>query len=150
MIRLKTEKEKIIWLVKPGSMAAANNQDAGIVPFDGLITAVMAQCGVVGTDGTGSPTADILVDLNKNGTTFVGTTKITFTHTALLVTPSSYGSLVGLAPVAVSKGDVLSLDTDVVLNGTTPVQPLNFSVAIKVSRVRGGGNPAAIITGSLE
>ena len=148
MIHLKNEAEVLLVLSDLGAAAAAIDQSADIVPFDGVITAVLAQEGVVGVDGTGAPTQDVLYDVNKNNTTLIAT-KLTWTHTALGVAPSSYGSFVGVAPIAVSKGDVISLDCDQILNGTTPTQPKNLVVTLKITRSR-APRPANIITGSLE
>ena len=150
MIKMKNVAYELVSLSAKGAASAADNLDAQQVPITGFVTAVLCQCGVVGTDGTGSPTQDLLVDIKKNGTSIVGTTKITFTHTALAVNPNSYGSLVGAAPIAVSVGDVLSLQITQILNGTSPTQPLNVTVFLRIERARGGGNPAQVITGALE
>jgi hypothetical protein len=150
MISLKELKDDILTLSAKGALTAADNLDAQPITLDGFITAVLVQCGVVGVDGTGSPTQDVRIDIKQNGTSIVGATKITFTHTALAVTPNSYGTLVGLAPIAVSKGDVLSLQCTQILNGTSPTQPLNLCASLRIQRARGGGIPSAIITGALE
>lgn len=150
MITMKETKCALLTLSAKGSATAADNLDAEIVPFDGFIDALLVQCGVIGVDGTGAPTQDMTVDIKKNGTSVVDATKITFTHTALLIGPSSYGSIVGLAPIAVLKGDVISLQIVQILNGTSPTQAVNLSAAVRVSRARGGGVPAQVITGSVS
>lgn len=150
MITFDNNKDDILTLSAKGSLTAADNLDAQPVTLAGVISAINVQCGVAGVDGTGSPTQDVLVDIKKNGTTIVGTTKITFTHATIGAKPSSYGSLVGVAPIAVAEGDVLSLQCTQILNGTSPTQPINLSVALRIQRVRGGGVPAAIVTGQLE
>lgn len=150
MITLKNLKDDILTLSAKGALTLADNLDAQPITMNGFITAVNVQCGVKGTDGTGSPTQDVLIDIKQNGTSIVGTTKITFTHTALAVTPNSYGSLVGVAPIAVSVGDVLSLQCTQILNGTSPTQPLNLCAVVRISRARGGSSPAQVITGAVE
>lgn len=147
MIRLKNMRDQVIELKALGSAAAGNDKGVAIIPFDGFIVGLMAQFGVVGVDGTGSPTQDVKVDINKNEVTLVGTTKVSWDHTALAVAPTSYGSLVAAAPISVSRGDIISFDYDQVLNGTSPTQPVNFVIAIKVSRGQ-GPLPAALVLGS--
>lgn len=146
-IKVKNQQDFIVWLAKPGSLAAANDVDAAVVPFASSLVAVLARNGTTGTDGTGAPTQDILIDVNKNGTTILASTKLTWTHTALARAPSSYGSFVGLAPVAFAKGDTLSFDVDQILNGTTPVQPLNFSIGLVFRRY--GSLPGAVATDTV-
>jgi len=150
VITIKETKSSLITLSQKGSSSAVDNIDCEIIPFDGFIDAIIAQFGVAGTDGTGAPTQDVLYDIKKNGTSIVGATKITWAHAANAAAPSSYGTLVGVAPIAVLKGDVLSLQCTQILNGTSPTQPLNACFRLRVSRARGGAVPAQIITGSVS
>lgn len=149
MITLSRMKDYVLQLAAKGALTAADNLDAKQIPINGFIVAVNVQCGVIGVDGTGSPTQDITVDIKKNGTSIVGATKITFTHATLGVKPSSYGTLVGLAPVAVAVGDVITLQGVQILNGTTPTQPLNLTATLRISRAI-NGLPGAILTGVLS
>ena len=149
MIALKNLKDDILTLTAKGALSVADNLDAQPVTLTGYLTAIQVQCGVVGVDGTGSPTQDVIVDIKKNGTTIMATNKIKFTHTSLAVTPNTYGDLAGAAPIAVSRGDVFTLQCTQILNGTSPTQPLNLCVALRISR-NANGNPAQIITGKLE
>lgn len=146
MIKNSDKADFIIPLKKAGSLAAAADVDAAVVPFASHLVAVLARNGTAGVDGTGTPTQDVLIDVNKNGTTLIST-KLTWTHTALGRAPSSYGSFASLLPPAFAKGDTVSFDVDQVLNGDTPTQPTNFGVDL-VFRRR-GSLPAAVLTDSV-
>lgn len=150
MITFDNLKDDIVTLSAKGSLTVADNLDAQPVTLTGVISALLVQSGVAGVDGTGAPTQNILIDIKKNGASIVGATKISFTHTALGVNPNSYGSLVGLAPISVTEGDVLSLQCTQILNGTAPTQPINLSAALRIQRLRGGEFPAALVLGALE
>lgn len=104
--------------------------------------------GVVGVDGTGSPTTNVIVDILKNGTSIFTTTKINFAHATPAVTPSSYGDLVTLAPVTFAAGDVLSIDITTIYNGTSPTQPINLTVGLLLARAN-APLPALTVTGSF-
>jgi len=126
MIKLRNMDHALIELVAPGTVTAAADKDAAIVPFNGFITNIYANC-VSG--GTG-PTASI-ADVNKNGTTiFAAATKVTFAATTGVATYSAQN----VDPTPVSAGDVLSLDVD-----SVSTSPKGLVVAILVSRTNPGG-----------
>src|SRR5581483_2081640 len=125
MIKMRNEAEHLIVLRKAGAAAVANDIDQVSVPYDGYLKAVYAVFGVMGTDGTGSPTQDVIADLKKNGTSiFSGAGKLNWTHANQLGTantPSpadSYGALT-TNPPALKKGDFIRLDITQILNGTS-------------------------------
>jgi hypothetical protein len=141
MFKLKNIADYPLYLRQAGALTAANEVDAVIIPDDGYIDAVLCRSGVIAVAGGA---ADGLIDVNLNGTTVLATTKITFDHTTASKTPS-YGDFVGLAPIAVSKGDVLSIDVDQTFNGGTA--PMNVTLAFRFRRKT---SPlAAMLTDSL-
>ena len=142
MIKLKNKADFILTLWQAGALTAANDVSAEIVPDDGYLDAVLASVGYIGIAGGAN---DVLVDINKNNVSLISSTPITFSHTTAAAAPSSYGDFATMAPIAVSKGDVLSLDVDQTFNGGTP--PNNLVVAFRFRRKT---SPAAIVlTGTL-
>lgn len=141
MIAIKNLGEYYVVLKKAGAATAANKLDSFTVPANGYIKAISAAYGVMGTDGTGSPTQDIQIDVKKNGTSvFVSAaTSIIFTH-ALQVgtanTPYRADSVGALTtnPTAVNAGDMLQIDSLQILNGTSPTQPTDLCVWIVLTR----------------
>jgi hypothetical protein len=140
MIRLKGTGEVVFTLKKSGSAASANNIDNLVAPFAGHIAAVYASFGVMGTDGTGAPTQDVIADIKKNGTSiFSGATKLNWTHASQAGTANTsiaadnIGALTN-NPTAVKKGDFLRLDITQILNGTSPTQPTDLTVVIVLTR----------------
>lgn len=140
MIKIKNEQELIFELRKAGAAAVANDIDNIVAPANGFIKAVFAAFGVMGTDGSGAPTQDVIADLKKNGTSiFSGATKINFSHAKQLGTANTpiladnYGAL-SSNPVPVNKGDFLRLDITQILNGTSPVQPTDLVVYVVFAR----------------
>lgn len=143
-------------LRKAGSAAVAADIDNFNAPFNGFISSVFCSFGRMGTDGTGAPTQDVLVDILKNGTTiFSGATKINFTHAGQLGTAntptlaSAYAALTA-NPTAVTKGDKISISITQILNGTAPVQPLDLTVHIVLAKKLGQSQPAAMLGGSVD
>lgn len=141
MIDIKNLGEYYVLVKKLGSASVANKLDFFTVPAAGYIRAISASYGVMGTDGTGSPTQDVQIDVKKNGTSiFVSAaTSILFTHANQLGTantPAVADSVGALAtnPTAVAKGDMLQIDCLQILNGTSPVQPTDLSVVIVLTR----------------
>lgn len=155
MIKVRNLGEERIELQKAGVAASANNVDNFIVPYAGYIKAVMAGFGTMGTDGTGSPTQDIVLDIKKNGTSiFSGATKINFSHAKQVGTANTpiladnFGALT-TNPTLVNKGDFLRLDITQLLNGTSPVQPSDLIVHVVIAR--GPTSPsAAMLTGKVD
>lgn len=143
MLKLKNQADYILHLRQPGALTAGNDVDATIIPDDGYIYGILCQAGVIGVAGGAN---DGLIDVNVNGTTIIGATVITFSHTTAAIGPTSYGSIVGGAPVKVSKGDVLSMDVDQTFNGGTA--PLNVSLAFAFRRSK-TSPPAQMRLGTL-
>jgi hypothetical protein len=154
MIGIRNLSEERLEFVKLGAAAVANSIDNVCVPYTGYIKAVYAVFGVMGTDGTGAPTQDVIADIKKNGTSiFSGATKLNWAHagqlgTANTPTPaSSYGAL-STNPTLVNKGDFLRLDITQILNGTSPTQPTDLTVHIVIGRGRQSLNQ--MLTGSVD
>lgn len=155
MIKLKNKAEHLLVLKKSGAASVANNLDNLVSPVNGFIKAIYAAYGVMGTDGTGAPTQDLILDLKKNGTSiFSGATKVNFTHAKELGTANTgiaadnFGAL-SVNPTAVSKGDFLRLDCTQILNGTNPVQPTDLTVVVVLSRFP-ASPPEATLTGQIS
>lgn len=141
MIAIKNLGEYYVQLKKLGAASAANKLDYFTVPTDGYIVAITAAYGVMGTDGTGSPTQDVQIDVKKNGTSvFVSAaTSILFTHANQLGTANTpaVADTVGALttnPTKCSKGDMLQIDALQILNGTSPTQPTDLCVTIVMTR----------------
>lgn len=155
MIKVRNLGEERIELQKAGAAAVANDIDNFIVPYAGVIKAVYAVFGVMGTDGTGAPTQDVIADIKKNGTSiFSGATKINWSHAKMLGTANTsigadnYGAL-STNPTPVKKGDFLRLDITQILNGTSPTQPTDLIVHVVISR--GPSSAAAgMLTGQVD
>ena len=139
MIKLKALGDFEIRLKQVGALTVANNVDAAIIPDDGFLVAVLCRSGVISVNGG---TTSGLIDVNVNGTTVLASVKVTFSHTAASKTPSSYGNFTTLAPIAVSKGDVLSIDVDQTFDGGTA--PVNVCFDFVFRRKQSG--PALIVT----
>lgn len=114
--------------------------DAFTAPFSGTISAFQAAFGIMGTDGTGSPTQDLQVDIKINGTSIFtsAANAIVWAHATQLGTastptlPSSNGVLT-TNPPTFNKGDDIEVDILQLLNGTSPVQPKDLSVWIALA-----------------
>jgi hypothetical protein len=157
MIKIKNESELLVPIQKFGAAAAAALPGFAEIsaPATGFIKAVYATFGLMGTDGTGSPTQDVIVDVAKNGTSiFSGATKINFTHTKMVGTANThidadnYGAL-SANPVPVTKGDRINVAITQVLNGTSPTQPLDLTVWIVFARGYGWA-PESTLTGQIS
>lgn len=141
MIQIKNLGEYYVILKKVGATAVANKVDFITVPAPGYIKAITAAYGVMGTDGTGSPTQDIQVDVKKNGTSIFASaaTAVVWLHAGQLGTantpiiPDTVGAP-STNPTAVAKGDLLQIDVLQILNGTSPTQPLDLCVTIVLTR----------------
>jgi hypothetical protein len=156
MIKVKNLSEIIIPLKKSGSAAVANNIDNFTSPVTGRIKAIFATFGVMGTDGTGAPTQDVIADIKKNGTSiFSGAGKINWAHAGQLGTAntptqaSAYGALT-TNPTLVNKGDFLRLDITQILNGTAPTQPTDLTVFVVIERSRGASPVSAMLGGQVS
>lgn len=155
MINQRNKGEEVILLRKPGAAAVANAIDGFVMPFNGVIKAIFASFGVMGTDGTGSPTQDVIADIKKNGTSiFSGAAKLNWAHagqvgTANTPTTPSYGALT-TNPPSVNKGDFLRLDITQILNGTSPVQPTDLTVHVVIRKKLGASAPSAMLTGQVD
>lgn len=154
MIGVRNLSEERIELKKAGSAAVANDVDNICVPYSGYIKAVFAVFGVMGTDGTGAPTQDVIVDIKKNGTSiFSGVAKINWAHAGQLGTAntptlaSGYGAL-SVNPTLVNKGDFLRMDITQILNGTAPTQPTDLVVHLVMGRNRQSQNQ--MLTGAVD
>lgn len=156
MIKIKNTSEFLFKLSKAGVFAATTGQDYFIAPFNAKIKAIYAVFGLMGTDGTGSPTQDLQVDIMKNGTTiFSGATKISWAHAGQLGTantpsPASAYAALTTNPPSVSKGDKIRLDGIQILNGTSPTQPSDIMVYVTLERTRGQSPTSSTLTGQVD
>lgn len=115
--------------------AAAGVVDTYTAPFAGSISAFTAAFGVMGTDGTGSPTQDLQVDIQINGTSIftAAANAIVWAHATQLGTantptqPTSYGTLT-TNPPTFNRGDEIEIVILQLLNGTSPTQPKDLTV----------------------
>lgn len=155
MIDVKHHGEDLFILKKLGAFAATADQDNFSAPWAGFIKAVYAVFGVMGTDGTGSPTQNARVDLLVNGTSiFSGTTKIDWSHALQLGTAhtpigaDTFGALT-TNPTPVNKGDKIQIDGSQILNGTNPTQPTDLTVYVVITRQERSA-PAAMLTGKVD
>lgn len=136
MIKFKNTGEFLTNLRVPGA-AATTGADALTAPFNGYISSIEIYFGVMGTDGTGSPSHDITIDIKQNGTSLYSAVP-TWTHANQVGTantpsaPDAPGTL-SSALVAVNKGDDIALSISQILNGTSPVQPEDLCVWIGFS-----------------
>jgi hypothetical protein len=151
MIQVRNLAEERIELQKAGAAAVANDIDNFIVPYNGYIKAIYAVFGVMGTDGTGSPTQDVIVDLKKNGTSiFSGATKLNFSHALQVGTANTsiaadnYGAMTA-NPTKVSKGDFIRMDITQILNGTSPTQPTDLICHVVFTRGYASAPPAMLV-----
>lgn len=156
MIKIKNTSEFLLLLDKSGVAGLGTSQDYFIAPFAGKIKAIYAVFGLMGTDGTGSPTQDVIVDIMKNGTTiFSGAGKLSWAHagqlgTANTPTPATSYAALTTNPPSVAKGDKIRVDTTQLLNGTGPTQPSDLMVYITLERSRGQSPTSATLTGQID
>lgn len=158
MIKIKNQGEYIAkqLTISTGSALTLNAlSDIFLAPAAGFLKAIVASLGQMGTDGTGSPTQDFVVDVLKNGTSiFSGATKLNFSH-ALQVgtanTPINADNIGALSstPVAVKKGDKIQVKVTQILNGTSPVQPQDVGATIVLARGQSWA-PEATLLGFLS
>ena len=156
MIRMKNTEEYPIVLKKAGVFAATTGQDFYTVPAAGYIKAVVASFGLMGTDGTGSPTQDVQVDVKVNGTSIFASaaTSILFAHAGQAGTANapSVATSVGVPstnPTPVAKGDKIRLDGLQILNGTSPTQPSDLCVTLVLTRGNGSA-PEGMLLNQLS
>lgn len=156
MIKIKNVAEYTENLRAVGAAAqTTGDKDSFIAPAAGYIKAIVVAAGVMGTDGTGAPTQDYIADVKKNGTSiFSGATKFNFSHAKEVGTantpilPDNIGAL-SSTPVAVAKGDRITLNVAQILNGTSPVQPQDLNAWIVFTRGN-GWSPEATLLGQLS
>lgn len=158
MIKIKNEAEYIAkqLTISTGSALTLNAlSDIFLAPAAGFLKAIVASLGQMGTDGTGAPTQDFIVDVLKNGTSiFSGSTKINFSHALQVgtantpISADNYGAL-SSTPVAIKKGDKIQVKITQVLNGTSPVQGQDLGVTIVLARGNGWA-PEATLLGQLS
>lgn len=160
MIKQKNKSEELIVLRKPGAAAVANAIDGFVMPFNGYIKAIFATFGQMGTDGTGSPTQDVIADVKlvQGGTAttvFSAAGKISWAHagqvgTATTTTaPTSYAAFT-TNPPSVNKGSFVRLDITQILNGTSPTQPTDLTVHIVIAKKLAQSSPAGTLTGQVD
>ncbi|HEY6766640.1 MAG TPA: hypothetical protein VI386_17915 [Candidatus Sulfotelmatobacter sp.] len=109
-------------------------------PFAGTLSRFAACLGAMGTDGTGSPTQDIQVDIKINGTSIFtsAATSILWAHAGQVGTantpslPTTNGTLT-TNPPTFNAGDLISLEVLQILNGTSPVPPTDLSCWLALS-----------------
>lgn len=109
-------------------------------PFAGTISSFTAAFSVMGTDGTGSPTQDLQVDIQINGTSIFtsAANSIVWAHAGQLGTahtpslPTSYGVLT-TNPPTFNQGDEISINGLQILNGTSPTQPKDLCVWLSLA-----------------
>lgn len=158
MIRIRNTSEYIakqLTISTGSALTVSALSDIFLTPAAGFLKSIVASLGKMGTDGTGSPTQDFVVDVFKNGTSiFSGATKLNFSHALQLGTANTpinadnYGAL-SSTPVAVKKGDKIQVQVTQILNGTSPVQPQDLGVTIVL--VRGNGwAPETTLLGQLS
>lgn len=155
MIKVKNHGESEAYYISiPGSAVIATGAGAGrdsfLIPFSGFLVAYWAEFVVNGTDGTGAPTLNVVVDILQNNVSLFTATnanKINWLHTSLTRQPTSYGVLAA-DPVPVTAGDQFEAQILQILNGTVPVQPISLNVAFLFSRRL--SPPAATLTGSFN
>jgi hypothetical protein len=120
--------------------AAVGVTDSFTAPFAGNISAIQAAFGQMGTDGTGSPTQDLQVDIKINGTSIFASaaTSIVWAHAGQVGTthtpslPTSYGTP-STNPPTFNKGDLIEVDILQILNGTSAAQPTDLSVWLSLA-----------------
>lgn len=162
MIRIKNLGEYEQQLFKLGSAAVANDVAELTAPASGFIKAIVAAFGTMGTDGTGAPTQDLRVDVKKNGVSIFpsATPYIAWAHAGQLGTanvpsaPTTYngqvpGQTVSMPLISVAKNDSIRIDVLQILNGTSPVQPLDLNVWLVLTRGYGWA-PEATLLGTLS
>lgn len=156
MIKIKGLAEERFSFQKSGSAAVANNIANFTAPYASRIKAIYATFGVMGTDGTGAPTQDVIVDVKKNGTSiFSGAGKVNWTHAGQLGTAntpsnaSAYGAL-STNPTLLAKGDFVRIDITQILNGTAPVQPTDLTIHVVLERTRGTSPVSSMLTGQVD
>lgn len=141
-IYLEDLADEVLQFASLGSLAAGVNKALATVPFTGYLSHVKAKVETAGTK-PGDATTNVVLDLNKNGTSLFGGTFCSFNGSS--TSPSSYDAAV-TGEIAVAAGDQLRLDIDTIFNGTSPVQPTNLTVAVVVKRFPARG----IITGVID
>jgi hypothetical protein len=103
-IRTRNLQNHIIVLKVNGTLTAAANKDAAMIPFNGVISNIRAKILTPGSGATNS-----VLDLNLNGTTvFSAATKITLAATTGVASYSALSS----NPTSLTTGSILSLDAD--------------------------------------
>lgn len=133
--------------------AAVGVTDTFTAPFAGTLSAYQASFGVMGTDGTGSPTQDLQCDIKINGTSIFASaaTAIVWAHAGQVGTantptlPTTNGTPV-TNPPTFNLGDKIELDILQILNGTSPVQPTDLSVWIALAPSRQVPRPTKLGT----
>lgn len=147
MIRAKSHGEfSSYYAAVPGSAqvfvaGTGVGGDNFLVPFSGFLRAYWASFAVGGTDGTGAPTQNIVVDILQNGTSIFTAgngNKINWSHalqTGVAVRlPDIDGVFAGAEPLQVTAGDQFSVRILQILNGTTPTQPIDLNVGFLFTR----------------
>ncbi len=143
-IRAAVFHEAILGLNITGALAAGASKAVAVVPFAGRLARIFAKVRAAGTK-PGDATTNVVLDVNKNGTSIASGTVATFDGSA---TSPTYGTGV-TGDIIVAEGDILTLDVDTVFNGTGPTQPSDLVVAIVLERYWAFGVSTGAIDGKV-
>lgn len=146
MIRSKNLGEFVLQLgpsittIGTKKVAAVGVVESITAPFAGTISAYTAAFGLMGTDGTGSPTQNLQVDIKINGTSIFtsAANSIVWAHAGQLGTastpslPTTNGVLT-TNPPTFNQGDDITLEILQILNGTSPTQPSDLCVWVALA-----------------
>jgi len=131
MIKLQDRDDFKVFISVPGTQTTGK-KFVLVMPFAGWLKAVYSKLGTAGV--TGSQT----VDINKGGSSILGTL-ITFATT--VVDPTD--AVLTTDPTSFAKGDFVDLSVDAIHSGTAAI---DLSVVLVFSR----NKPAGTIQGAIE
>ncbi|KKN13856.1 hypothetical protein LCGC14_1002070 [marine sediment metagenome] len=132
MIKLQDRDDFKVFISVPGTQTTGKKY-VFVMPFAGWLKAVYSKLGTAGVTGTQT------VDINKGGSSVLGTL-ITFATTNV---DPNLAAVFTADPTSFAKGDFVSVDVDAIHSGTAAI---DLSVALVFSR----NKPAGIIQGAIE
>lgn len=142
MIRVRNQDDLVVDVSVVGALTTGRKY-AVTVPFACFLSGVYARVGTAGTQGGGGTTLPT-VDINKEGTSVFSSGGITFASGSRAASYAAFST----NPASFAKGDLLSVDVDVLFNGATPapVQPSDLGVNLVLRRTK----PAETLTDKLD
>lgn len=147
MIRLKNIAELEESVFVSGPMAVLNDATSVVVPFNGIISAILFRVTTAGVTGTANVDVKVIPAATGVAASIFASSAAAVQFASGAVT-ATYGALATPNPVVLAKGDMVRLDVTAI--HTTPARGLAGYIAFRRRRIGYGQNATEIDTVSTQ